>query len=132
MKKLLSIFSIVALNKVVNDSSGMLFRGEILVSLRGGIADEAVSRQLSFARNDKKEPQTLISILKRGRAPCMSDRPLNLTMINSWYYFMMVLLMMKEANTMETMERSFIRMLMEGPDVSLKGSPTVSPTTAAL
>ena len=55
MKKLLSIFSIVALNKVVNDSSGMLFRGEILVSLRGGIADEAVSRQLSFARNDKKE-----------------------------------------------------------------------------
>ena len=81
---------------------------------------------------EPKEPQTLISILKRGRAPCMSDRPLNLTKINSWYYFMMVLLMMKEANTMETMERSFIRMLMEGPDVSLKGSPTVSPTTAAL
>jgi hypothetical protein len=27
---------------------------------------------------------------------------------------------------------SLIRMLREGPDVSLKGSPTVSPTTQAL
>ena len=36
------------------------------------------------------------------------------------------------ANTMETMDSSLIRMLTEGPAVSLKGSPTVSPTTAAL
>ena len=35
-------------------------------------------------------------------------------------------------NTMETVEHSLIRMFREGPEVSLKGSPTVSPTTAAL
>ncbi len=34
-------------------------------------------------------------------------------------------------NKMETIERSLIRILMEGPEVSLKGSPTVSLTTAA-
>ena len=33
---------------------------------------------------------------------------------------------------MDTMDSSLIRMLMDGPEVSLKGSPTVSPTTAAL
>mmetsp|Transcript_83775 Transcript_83775/g.234742 ORF Transcript_83775/g.234742 Transcript_83775/m.234742 type:complete len:208 (+) Transcript_83775:630-1253(+) len=32
----------------------------------------------------------------------------------------------------ETMDMSLIRMLSAGPDVSLKGSPTVSPTTQAL
>lgn len=36
------------------------------------------------------------------------------------------------ANTRDTTVISLIRMLMEGPDVSLNGSPTVSPTTAAL
>ena len=36
------------------------------------------------------------------------------------------------ANTMETIDSSLMRMLIEGPEVSLKGSPTVSPTTAAL
>ena len=33
--------------------------------------------------------------------------------------------------TMETMDMSLMRMLREGPEVSLKGSPTVSPTTVA-
>ena len=36
------------------------------------------------------------------------------------------------ANTRDTTVISLIRMLMEGPEVSLKGSPTVSPTTADL
>lgn len=35
-------------------------------------------------------------------------------------------------NTSETMHMSLIRMLSDGPLVSLNGSPTVSPTTAAL
>ena len=35
------------------------------------------------------------------------------------------------ANTSDTTVISLIRMLMDGPDVSLNGSPTVSPTTAA-
>jgi hypothetical protein len=35
-------------------------------------------------------------------------------------------------NTMETVEQSLMRMFREGPEVSLKGSPTVSPMTAAL
>ena len=35
-------------------------------------------------------------------------------------------------NTRETMVISFMSMFMLGPEVSLKGSPTVSPTTAAL
>ena len=33
---------------------------------------------------------------------------------------------------METVEQSLMRMFKDGPEVSLKGSPTVSPTTAAL
>ena len=36
------------------------------------------------------------------------------------------------ANTIDTIERSLIRMLIAGPEVSLNGSPTVSPTTAPL
>lgn len=36
------------------------------------------------------------------------------------------------AKTSETIVISLISMLIDGPDVSLNGSPTVSPTTAAL
>jgi hypothetical protein len=34
--------------------------------------------------------------------------------------------------TIETIDKSFIKMFIDGPAVSLNGSPTVSPTTAAL
>ena len=40
--------------------------------------------------------------------------------------------MIKEAKTMETMDISLIKMFKLGPEVSLNGSPTVSPTTVAL
>ena len=36
------------------------------------------------------------------------------------------------ANTSETIVISLIRILIDGPDVSLNGSPTVSPTIVAL
>src|SRR5688572_6423950 len=36
------------------------------------------------------------------------------------------------ANTSDTMDISLIRIFIEGPEVSLKGSPTVSPVTDAL
>ena len=39
--------------------------------------------------------------------------------------------LMKLPKTSEVMAESLIKMLMAGPDVSLSGSPTVSPTTAA-
>ncbi len=38
----------------------------------------------------------------------------------------------KVARIKETTDINFIKMLIEGPEVSLNGSPTVSPTTAAL
>ncbi len=38
----------------------------------------------------------------------------------------------KPAITIETILISLIRMFNDGPEVSLKGSPTVSPVTAAL
>ena len=38
----------------------------------------------------------------------------------------------KSAKTRERMAMSFMTMLSAGPEVSLRGSPTVSPTTAAL
>jgi hypothetical protein len=38
---------------------------------------------------------------------------------------------MKLPKTSEVIAESLIKMLMAGPDVSLSGSPTVSPTTAA-
>ena len=37
----------------------------------------------------------------------------------------------KPAMTMETIDISLIKMFSDGPEVSLKGSPTVSPTTVA-
>ena len=37
-----------------------------------------------------------------------------------------------DAKTIETILKSFIRIFTDGPAVSLNGSPTVSPTTAAL
>ena len=40
--------------------------------------------------------------------------------------------MKKSAKTREMIAMSFMRMLSAGPEVSLRGSPTVSPTTAAL
>ena len=39
--------------------------------------------------------------------------------------------MLRPAVTMDTMLMSLIRMFRDGPEVSLKGSPTVSPTTEA-
>ena len=39
--------------------------------------------------------------------------------------------LMKLPKTREVMAESLIKMLIAGPDVSLSGSPTVSPTTAA-
>ena len=41
-------------------------------------------------------------------------------------------IMVTLTNTSETAEERVIKMLKEGPAVSLKGSPTVSPITAAL
>ena len=40
--------------------------------------------------------------------------------------------MVRPAITMLTIDISLMRMLREGPEVSLKGSPTVSPTMVAL
>jgi len=39
--------------------------------------------------------------------------------------------LMKLPKTRDVMAESLIKMLIAGPDVSLSGSPTVSPTTAA-
>ena len=41
-------------------------------------------------------------------------------------------LRIRPENTMDTVEHSLMRIFRDGPEVSLKGSPTVSPTTAAL
>jgi len=38
----------------------------------------------------------------------------------------------KDPKTNDVMAESLMRMLIEGPDVSFSGSPTVSPQTAAL
>jgi hypothetical protein len=43
----------------------------------------------------------------------------------------LVLIYNKGAITKLTMAITFIRMFIDGPEVSLKGSPTVSPTTVA-
>jgi hypothetical protein len=42
------------------------------------------------------------------------------------------LVAMKVPKIREVIAESFIKILIEGPLVSLRGSPTVSPTTAAL
>ena len=48
------------------------------------------------------------------------------------YYLMPWIMINTGALTKETTATSLIRMFIVGPEVSLKGSPTVSPTTAAL
>ncbi len=52
--------------------------------------------------------------------------------VSAYSMFMRLKARIRPENTMETVEHSLIRMFREGPEVSLKGSPTVSPTTAAL
>lgn len=44
----------------------------------------------------------------------------------------LILTAMCGAMTSETIDISLIRMFIDGPEVSLKGSPTVSPVTEAL
>ena len=51
---------------------------------------------------------------------------------NPFSYLKSVLEIMKEAKTIETIDINFIKIFNDGPAVSLKGSPTVSPTTLAL
>lgn len=46
------------------------------------------------------------------------------------YHYSMA--MVRPAITMLTIDISLMRMLSDGPEVSLKGSPTVSPTMVAL
>jgi len=50
----------------------------------------------------------------------------------TFFDYRMLMLAINPANTMDTIDTSLIRMLIDGPDVSLNGSPIVSPTTAAL
>ena len=51
---------------------------------------------------------------------------------NLYVYYRREYVIITVAKTTATTETSFIRMLSAGPEVSLNGSPTVSPTTAAL
>ena len=48
------------------------------------------------------------------------------------FYLNNVFLIINEAKTIETMDISLIKIFKLGPEVSLNGSPTVSPTTVAL
>ena len=48
------------------------------------------------------------------------------------YYYSKCTATVRPAITMLTMLISLMRMFRDGPEVSLKGSPTVSPTTVAL
>lgn len=57
-------------------------------------------------------------------------RGISLFFVSSSYYYNIA--MVSPAITMLTIDISLIRMLREGPEVSLKGSPTVSPTMVAL
>ena len=52
--------------------------------------------------------------------------------INSTDYPKMLKATVRPARTTETIDISLIRILRAGPEVSLNGSPTVSPTTDAL
>ena len=51
---------------------------------------------------------------------------------NIYSMFIRLKVTIRPEKTMDTVEHSLIRMFRAGPEVSLKGSPTVSPTTAAL
>ena len=88
------------------------------------------------AWREAKPHHTRVYIRKNYRraAFCFATRPL--------YYVSaaaqpirpapLLMAMNSGAKTRETTVISLIRMLMDGPEVSLNGSPTVSPTTAAL
>lgn len=52
--------------------------------------------------------------------------------VNTTDYPKMLNATVRPARTTDTIDISLIRILRAGPDVSLKGSPTVSPTTDAL
>ena len=69
-----------------------------------------------------------LSALTENRPPPVAETGLNYV---SFCVYSRPLAEKMEANTRDTTVISLMRMLMEGPEVSLKGSPTVSPTTAA-
>lgn len=49
-----------------------------------------------------------------------------------YFYINYINLTNNGTNTSETIDINLIKIFNDGPDVSLNGSPTVSPTTAAL
>ena len=56
-------------------------------------------------------------------------------MLTPYMFFELIIIyvkaIIKGKNTRETIDINFIRIFSEGPDVSLQGSPTVSPITVA-
>lgn len=61
----------------------------------------------------------------------MSPKPRRDVRVRS-VYLIIDSVTMTDENTMDTIDISLISMLSDGPEVSLNGSPTVSPTTPAL
>lgn len=71
------------------------------------------------------EKERVLTIKKEHRSPVLF-----LSVIARYYSKWQATV--RPAITMETMLINLMRMFRDGPEVSLKGSPTVSPTTVAL
>ena len=85
---------------------------------------EAILLVSGFRRKDEW------SRTKRGRS---SDRPFSLLLFSYVILSISGVTSKKTgANTRDTMAISFNRIFRDGPEVSLNGSPTTSPSTAAL
>ena len=83
-----------------------------------------VSKKKLKTPSSKRERETLNKTLKKGKFPNVFFAIFFLS-LNIFYTN-------NGASTKATTDISFSKILSDGPDVSLKGSPTVSPTTAAL
>lgn len=85
---------------------------------------------LRYKKRNKKERNMFRSSLEALIAPFITQN------IYSNYFIKFITIPPNSAitgpNTSETTVISLINMFIEGPEVSLNGSPTVSPTTAAL
>ena len=76
---------------------------------------------MDFGQNYKKNPP-----------PVIPEGGMNISYYQLLYQPKMLHATVSPARTTETIDISLIRMLRAGPEVSLNGSPTVSPTTDAL
>ena len=93
------------------------------------VAPATLKRNLALIN---ARPRKVLNFLLLRNYGTSNSTPVALSLTIHWPYQKRCTFAMTAEKTMETVEQSLMRMFRLGPEVSLKGSPTVSPMTPAL